>query len=33
LAIGTNVRLLLDHPIDAYNQKRLGYKFRSGDAR
>jgi hypothetical protein len=27
------VRLLLDHPKDVYNQKRLGGKFRSGDVR
>jgi hypothetical protein len=31
LAIGTHVRLLLDHPKDVYNQKRLGGKFRSSD--
>jgi hypothetical protein len=33
LAIGTHVRLLLDHPKDVYNQKRLGGKFRSADIR
>lgn len=30
---GQNVRLLLDHPIDVYNKKRLHGKFRSGDIR
>jgi hypothetical protein len=33
LAIGTHVRLLLDHPKDVYNEKRLGGKFRSADIR
>ena len=30
---GQNVRVLLDHPIDVYNKKRLNGKFRSGDIR
>jgi hypothetical protein len=33
LGIRTHVRLLLDHPKEVYNQKRLGGKFRSGDIR
>jgi hypothetical protein len=33
LAIGTHVRILLDHPKDDYNQKRLVGRFRSGDVR
>jgi hypothetical protein len=34
LAAGTLVRVLLDHPIEVYNQKRLiGDRFRAGDIR
>lgn len=33
LSVGTPVRILLDHPIEVFNKKRLGGAFRAGDIR